>query len=100
MLRFNFIKAEHYGGQTRLLVEEKKNPHVPHPMLRFKNFKTENSGRGTKTYFVHPGMLEGGKAFRGGKKTPLPEKGREGKGREGEGRGVTFLTQIDSIARN
>ena len=86
MLRFNFIKAEHYGGQTRLLVEEKKTPHVSHPMLRFKNFKTENSGRGTKTYFVHPGMLEGGKAFRGGKKHPFRRRG--GKGREGEGSNV------------
>ena len=97
MLRFNFIKAEHYGGQTRLLVEEKKTPHVSHPMLRFKNFKTENSGRGTKTYFVHPGMLEGGKAFRGKKKNA---PSGEGEGRGGKGRGVTFLTQIDSIARN
>ena len=57
---------------------------MSHPMLRFKNFKTENSGQNTKTHFVHPGMLEGGKEFRGKKKTPLPEKGREGKGREGE----------------
>ena len=60
-------------------------------MLRFKDFKTENSRRDAKTFFVHPGMLEGDKEFRGGKNTPSGE---------GEGRGVTFLTQIDSIARN
>ena len=57
---------------------------MPHPMLRFKNFKTENSGRGAKTFFVHPGMLEGGKEFRGGGKHPFRRRGW--KGREGEGR--------------
>ena len=101
------------GGVNSKLVSQKRETkppfplfrgilgcHVSRPMLRFKKIKTEHFGRARKTLFVPPRNARGGQRIPRGKKTPLPEKGRGGKGREGEGRGVTFLTQIRSIARN
>ena len=79
------IRGRREGGRALPLLR-RKIPHVPHPMLRFNNFKTENSGRNAKNILCPHRNARGGVKRSAGGKTPLPEKGMEGEGREGEGR--------------